>query len=148
MLQEQLEKIVRPACEELGLRLVELDVQGGKRNPVINVYADTDDGITLGQCTDLTRRIRDELDLDDILRENYRLNVSSPGLDRPLQEDWEFKKSINKELRVVYSEDEKSLEVTGKLTAFDANKLVIENKGTVTEIPRAQIVRAKIKLQW
>lgn len=147
-LQEKLEQIVGPACDALGVRLVSLEIQGGHRNPVINIFADTVQGITLGQCTELTRRIQGDLDFEDLFRDNYRLNVSSPGVDRPLSEDWEFEKNLDKQLRVEFRQEEKVAEVTGKLQAFDNEKLVLETKGSTTEIPRAQIVRAKIKLQW
>ena len=145
---EKMKNIVEPLCREMELRLVEVQVQGSQRNLEINVFADSENGITLGQCTKLARMIQDELDMDDAYRMKYRLNVSSPGLDRPLSEDWEFQKNIGRILKVRYAEEETSKEITGKLTGWDAGTIEIETDGSTTIVPRAGITRAKIKLQW
>jgi len=145
---EKMRQIIEPLCEEMDLRLVDVQVQGSQRNLEINVFADNESGITLGQCSQLTRRIQDELDMEDAYRNTYRLNVSSPGLDRPLTEDWEFKKNMGRTLEVRYTEEEALKEITGKLTGWDAGEIEIENKGGKTIVPRAWINRARIKLQW
>lgn len=145
---EKMTNLVEPLCREMELRLVEVQVQGSQRNLEINVFADSENGITMGQCTKLARKIQDELDMDDAYRMKYRLNVSSPGLDRPLSEDWEFQKNIGRTLKVLYTEEEAAKEITGKLTGWDAGSIEIETKGNTTVVPRAGITRAKIKLQW
>ncbi len=145
---EKIKNIVNPLCREMELRLVDLQVQGSQRNLEINVFADSEKGITLGQCTKLARLIQDELDMDDAYRMKYRLNVSSPGLDRPLTEDWEFQKNIGRTLKVRYTEEETAKEIAGKLTGWDADTIEIEIKGEKISILRTGITRAKIKLQW
>jgi len=145
---EKMKNLVEPLCREMELRLVEVQVQGSQRNLEINVFADSENGITMGQCTKLARMIQDELDMDDAYRMKYRLSVSSPGLDRPLTEDWEFQKNMGRTLKVRYTEEEAVKEVTGKLTGWDAGTIEIETDGNTTVVPRAGITRAKIKLQW
>ncbi len=145
---EKMKNLVEPLCREMELRLVEVQVQGSQRNLEINVFADSENGITMGQCTKLARMIQDELDMDDAYRMKYRLSVSSPGLDRPLTEDWEFQKNMGRMLKVRYTEEEAVKEVTGKLTGWDAGTIEIETDGNTTVVPRAGITRAKIKLQW
>ena len=147
-LKNRLYKIAEPICQDKKLRLVGIQVQGSQRNPVFNVFADSEQGITLGQCTELTRLIQDELDMGEQFLPNYRLNVSSPGLDKALTEDWEFQKNIGNQLKVVYSEDEAKKEITGKLLGWTCDSIEIENEGDGFSIPRDRILRAKIKLQW
>lgn len=145
---EKMKTLVEPLCREMELRLVEVQVQGSQRNLEINVFADSENGITLRQCTKLARMIQDELDMDDAYRMKYRLNVSSPGLDRPLSEDWEFQKNLGRMLTVRYTEEEAVKEITGKLTGWNADTIEIEMNGENVTILRAGITRAKIKLQW
>lgn len=145
---EKMKTLVEPLCREMELRLVEVQVQGSQRNLEINVFADSENGITLRQCTKLARMIQDELDMDDAYRMKYRLNVSSPGLDRPLSEDWEFQKNLGRMLTVRYTEEEAVKEITGKLTGWNADTIEIEMNGENATILRAGITRAKIKLQW
>jgi len=147
-IQDRMRQIVEPLCQEKELRLVNVQIHGSAKKWVIDVFADSEQGITLGQCTELARLIQDELDMNDTFRQNYRLNVSSPGLDRVLTEDWEFQKNIGKQLRVQYKADDIVHDVTVKLVSWNKENLEVEQKGEALVIPRDRIVRAKIKLQW
>jgi len=145
---ERIRKMAIPLCEQMQLRLVDIQVQGSTSKPIFNIFADSENGITLGQCTDLARQIQDELDMDAAIQQNYRLNVSSPGLDRPLSLDWEFQKNIGKNLKIQVREDETSREYLGELISWDKETIKIEFNGDTKLIPRKQIIKAKIKLQW
>lgn len=146
--EDRLRKIVEPLCAERQLRLVDIQVQGSMSKPIFNIFADSEKGITLGECTKLARLVQDELDMDAGFQQNYRLNVSSPGLDRPLSEDWEFQKNIGQNLIVQFREEETSRELQGKLISWDAENIQIEIIGEAQAIPRKHILRAKIILQW
>ncbi len=147
-LKQKIEELVIPVIKEHNLHLVEIKIQGSFRNPAIEVFADSEKGITLGECETLTRLIRDELDMDGSFDNNYRLSVSSPGLDRPLQEDWDFQKNIGKTLKVKYSVDDINRQAEGTLVRWDAASIELESKSGTVVIPREQIVKAKIKLKW
>jgi ribosome maturation factor RimP len=147
-LKQKIEELVTPVLNDRNLRLVELKIQGSFRNPAIEVFADSENGITLGECEALTRRIRDELDMDGSFDNNYRLSVSSPGLDRPLQEDWEFQKNIGKALKVKYSADGVNRQEEGTLLRWDEDSIELDTETGSVLIPRGQIVKAKIKLKW
>ncbi len=130
------------------LRLVDVQVQGSISKPIFNIFADSENGITLGQCTDLARQIQDELDMDTAIARDYRLNVSSPGLDRPLSQDWEFQKNIGNNLKIQFKDEETSKEAAGKLVSWDKDNIEIEINGETKQIPREHIIKAKVKLQW
>ena len=147
-LKEKLQQIVAPICNEQNLHLVEIRVRGDRRNPVFEIFADSEQGITLGQCERLSRSIQDELDMDETFRGNYRLNVSSPGLDHPLKEDWEFKKNLGKMVRVNYEQDGQPKEVEGKLKDFSDRLLILEREQETVEVDRQTVTRVKVKIQW
>ena len=147
-LKEKLQQIVAPICNEQNLHLVEIRVRGDRRNPVFEIFADSEQGITLGQCERLSRSIQDELDMDETFRGNYRLNVSSPGLDHPLKEAWEFKKNLGKMVRINYEQEGQPKEVEGKLKDFSDRLLILEREQETVEVDRQTVTRVKVKIQW
>ena len=115
---------------------------------MLNIYADTFQGITLDEITKLTREINDLLDIHDVIDGAYRLTVSSPGIDRPLQNPWEFQKNIGRNLRVVFEENSEEHETIGKLTSVEENQIVLKSKKEEISIPINAISRAKVHLKW
>ncbi|HHE54141.1 MAG TPA: ribosome maturation factor RimP [Caldithrix abyssi] len=147
-LKELLISIVQPICEAEGFYLLDLKVSGSPRKPIFQVFADNENGITLDDCVHLSRKIEDELDFREDLPKNYRLDVSSPGVEHPLKFDWEFKKNLGRELVVKYWIDEKLWRDVGKLVDFSEEQIYLETKHGVKEIKRENIEQAKVKLQW
>ncbi len=147
-LKEKLESIVQPICENNGFYLLDVKVKGDLHSPVFQVFADNEKGITIDDCAHLSHLILDELDMDDSFFMNYRLDVSSPGVDHPLKYDWELKKNLGRSLMVKYYIDEKLWQVNGKLTDFNSEQIVLKTKQGILEIKRDDIKQAKVKLQW
>lgn len=144
--EEKLKKIVKPICEAENLHLVELKIRGDAKKKVFEIYADSEQGINLGQCEKLSRLIQDELDMDDQFQNNYRLDVSSPGLDRALEFDWEYKKNIGHNLEITLTAAET---LAGRLLSFDEEVLNIENEsGQQQIIKRSDVKQVKVKIQW
>lgn len=147
-LKEKVESIVRPICENNGFYLLDLKLKGDAHHLVIQVFADNEKGITIDDCAHLSRLILDELDMDDSFYMNYRLDVSSPGLDHPLKYDWEFKKNLGRPLVVKYFIEEKLWRVSGELIDFNSEQITLKTKRGTLEINRDDIQQAKVKLQW
>ena len=144
----QIKELAKKACDELNLILIDVLIRGDQRNPIFEVFADSEDGITLGQCEALTRNIQDQLDMSDPGQQNYRLNVSSPGIDRALEFDFEFKKNIGKNLNIKLQKSDDKNQITGKLTDFNENELELEIDGKKQRVARDSIAEAKVKIQW
>ena len=146
---DQLREIVREICSGMQLYLVDLEIKGDKNNPLYLVFADKDGGITLGECEKLSRAIQDEIDMDENFPKKYRLDVSSPGLDRPLTEDFQFKKNIEKNIEVKIPSEKSVKKITGKLISFNSETLNLKDvKGNDFTVQRKDILEAKVKLQW
>lgn len=147
-MHNRIEDLAKKACDDLKLHLVEVKIRGDRHKPVFEVFADGDTGITLGECENLTRALQDYLDMDESISGDYRLNVSSPGLDRPLIHNFEFKKNIGQLIIVKLLLADGIKEITGKLTGFDDNILELELKNKIQKINRSEIETAKVKIRW
>ena len=140
--------LIQPIFDRMDVFLVNLELRGAVNNQVLSVFADTEEGITLEQITDLTREIADVLDINDPINGKYRLDVSSPGIDHPLTEIWQFKKNLGRSLRVKYLENENNLEFTGKLHSYNQKEIIMESNIDKKIIPLKSIKEAVVKVNW
>jgi len=115
---------------------------------IIRVVADTEKGITLGECQALSEKISDIFYRKEVIRGAYRLEVSSPGVNKPLEHDFEYQRNIGKQLSVNYVKDNEEKNVTGELLAWNEDTITLKSEPGETEIPRKAINSAKIKLKW
>ena len=129
--------------------LVELEIAGSTQRPTIKVFVDTAEGITVGQCRELSRALSDHLSIEDL---DYALEVSSPGLDRPLQDAWQFQKNIDRKLRVeMVTEEGREMTFVATLARVKDDKIYFE-QSSKSNIPSAvsldQIKRARVEPKW
>ena len=130
--------------------LVDLAVRGQKGSRVVEVFLDSDEGIPVDELARLSREVGFLVEAEDVIDGAYRLEVSSPGLDRPLAMPRQFKKNVGRPLEVrVRPPEEKAKTLRGELAAADeeAIELRLPNEET-RRIPHAHIDRAKVLLPW
>jgi ribosome maturation factor RimP len=122
ILREKIKLLV----EEADLELVDLDFcQGGSRS-VLRIFVDKTGGVTLDQCAKLNRKIGDYLDMEDLIAYRYLLEVSSPGLDRPLLLGKDFKRKIGEKVKVFLKEKlDGQNEWVGKIMDFKEEDLIL-----------------------
>ncbi len=147
-LEKQVNQLACKLCEQDGLYLIQTELLGGKGNRLIRVIVDTEPGITLKETTLLTRQLNEELENQELLNENYRLEVTSPGLHRPLQFLWQYRRNVGRKLWVVYLEDGERNEFTGELIDVSPANIVLKSKTKEKNIPLEAIQTAKVQLQW
>jgi len=102
--KEDLEEVVAPMLEEAGAELVEIQVVPGAQQVQLRLFVDRPAGITVGECGRLSRRIARELDLLPGLAGGYRLEVSSPGMNRPIWTLDHFRRFVGESVCVVLRE--------------------------------------------
>ena len=136
-------------CKEMNLHLVDVEEKGNRNIPLFLVLADTEAGITLGECEKLSRAIQDEVDFSEDFPIKYGLDVSSPGLDKPLVEDFQFARNIGKDISLKMKNLEANKKIVGKLMSFTKDQITMEDKkGKELNFVRGDIVKAKVELQW
>lgn len=103
MLQEnltQIETLVLPILDDLGYELVDLQLQQDGKQLALRLFIDKPAGITLDDCVAVSREVSAILEVEDPIRSAYRLEVSSPGLDRPLKKPADFERFVGKKVKL------------------------------------------------
>lgn len=134
---DKISAIVTPILGPMKAYLVDVTLRGEGGSSVVEVYVDTDEGITADQCAVISRGLSEELDTQNVLTGRYRLEVSSPGLDRPLKLGRQFAKNIGRTLRVISVVDNGKVPVTGVLqnvTEASLTLLTAEKRSVCLEL--------------
>lgn len=104
-IQNEVEKIAGPLVAEAGLELIEVSVLNRQGIISIEIFADRPlGGISLDECADINKRISSALDVTQSWADNYELSVASPGLDRPLKTENDFRRVLNQKVRILLTE--------------------------------------------
>ena len=145
--REKLDAMIAEACGFVGVSLVESDIfRAGKRR-TLRLYIDKPEGVTIDDCSKVSRHLSDALDQDpEVVEGAYTLEVSSPGLDRPLKSVADLLRNKGRVLRVTRSTGKP---LTGKLLEADENNLTLALKGNAGNVvvPRSEVLVAKVDVQ-
>jgi ribosome maturation factor RimP len=145
----RIETLIAPSLEAMGYRLVRVAVTGGRSTPVLQVMAERMDERPMGvdDCTEVTHTVSALLDVADPIEHTYLLEVSSPGIDRPLvrREDYERFQGHEAKLELT-APIEGRRRFRGKLLGVEADRVRLNLGAEVVELPLARIQSAKLVL--
>lgn len=128
--EQKTEEILNPIVEEYGFELVDVEYVKEGSTWYLRAYIDKPGGICIDDCEAVSRRLSDILDEKDYIDDTYILEVSSPGLGRPLRKEKDFRRSLGEEVEVrTYRMIEKQKEFTGILKEYDEKTVTIEEDG-------------------
>ncbi|KPL06281.1 hypothetical protein AMJ86_09020 [bacterium SM23_57] len=149
---ESLAPVAKEIDEVLNLEnfhLVDAKVGTGSRVPLVKLLVDLEDRfITIDDCAGLSKRIGEILDRSGCFPRGYRLEVSSPGMSHHLRESWEFRKHLDRKLRIYYTEKEQMKEVEGHLLEIDSEGLVLKTAKSEINILFKNLDHAKSVIDW
>ena len=132
--EQKTEAILLPIVDELGFELVDVEYVKEGSTWYLRTYIDKPGGITIDDCEVVSRRLSDILDEKDYINDAYIMEVSSPGLGRPLKKDKDFKRSMGEEVEIrTYRMVDKKKEFTGILVAYDEDTVTIEFEDETTK---------------
>ena len=100
MLRERLTALLEPVIADLGYELVLLEFSPNQSSAMLRLFIDGADGINLDDCAKVSREVAATLDVEDPIRQSYQLEVSSPGLDRPLVKPEHFQRFRGEEVKI------------------------------------------------
>ncbi|KPU28176.1 hypothetical protein TR13x_02235 [Caloranaerobacter sp. TR13] len=145
-IEELTREIALQIVEDYNFELVDVEFVKEGSQRFLRIFIDKPGGITIEDCQKVSERISDRLDEIDPIEENYYLEVSSPGLDRPLKTENDYKKSLGKEVEIsLYKPIEGRKKFIGKLKNYDKSTVTIElDQGSLITIDRKDL--AKINL--
>ena len=125
-----------------------LDVLDDKRGSYIRVVIDGEGPVTLTDTTRLSKLLRDSSEIDSEYPNGFRLEVTTPGIDYPLLHPFQFRKNINRKMKVSYQEGDASQSITAKMVDADEQGIKLHKNGTEVNIPYTNIESAKVKVSF
>ena len=148
--ERKAEAMLAPIVEESGFELVDVEYVKEAGNWYLRGYIDKPGGITVNDCEAVSRRFSDRLDEDDFIEDSYIMEISSPGLDRPLKKEKDFARSIGKEVDIrLYRARDKQKDFTGILTEYDKDSVTIETEDeTRLTFERADIALIRLAFDF
>lgn len=144
------EAILIPIMAKHGFELVDVEYVKEMGNFYLRAYIDKEGGITIDDCEVVSRELDEILDREDFIEESYILEVSSPGLGRPLKKEKDFARSIGKEVDIkLFKSVDKVKDFTGVLVDYDPLKVVIAlDDETTVEFARKDIAMIRLSFDF
>ena len=143
-------EIARPILDSMGLELVEVEYSGHGGRGRVRLFIDKAGGVTLEDCEQASRSVSVALDVEDPIHVPYVLEVSSPGLDRPLKRRQDFDRARGQKIKVRTSQPiEGRWDWTGRLQELrDAQVILVLPEGREVLLPLDLVSFARIELEW
>jgi len=153
-LEERVTGVAEGLLNSLGMELVELEYKREGQGMVLRVYLDKPGGVTLDDCSEVSRELSALLDVDDIIPNRYTLEVSSPGLNRPLVKEDDYRRSAGKlvkiRTRLLTPDDKGNMRKTfyGELLGIDDGIVRVKLKeGQTASLPLTGIAKANLEFE-
>jgi len=147
--EKKTEELVMPFIEENNFELFDVEYVKEMGNYYLRVYIDKEGGINIDDCEVISRALSDKLDENDFIDDAYILEVSSPGLGRPLKKDKDFARSVDEEVEIkLYKAVNKVKDFKGVLKAYDDETVTIEEDGEKMIFNRKDIALIRLAIDF
>lgn len=147
-INERIREVAMAATVENGVEFVQSEISGTKRNPTVRVYIDKPEGVTLEDCSAVSRTIEAVLDVDDLIPHAYTLEVSSPGLERGLFSIADFERFTGRRVKM-----KTSLELNGRksfggrIVGTEGETIVLDDRTHgIMRIPFDAVSKANLRV--
>lgn len=132
-----------------GLALIDVELKGGRSNPLLRIYIDKPQGVSHADCALVSEQLSAILDVEDLFPGSYTLEVSSPGLDRALTKPGHYQHFTGRRVRLVLREPVEGQRVLeGRLAGFEAGKVRLDcGEGGAMELDLSNISKARLVLE-
>ena len=146
----QLWTIAQEVVSDLGFELVDIELTGNRSQQIIQVYIEKSGGVLISDCVTVSRELGERLDEKDVIENSYRLEISSPGIERPLRKIQDFERYVGHRVRIRLKGRRKGKrKIAGKLVEVDENIVcVLLRNEEKASFPLADIVKANLDVDW
>lgn len=146
---ENVETVALPVLEELGLELVEVQYRREQNGWILRIIIDKQEGVTLDDCAAVSREISQLLDIEDFIDQAYNLEVSSPGLNRPLKSLADFERFVGRKAKVKTIEPIAGKHVfIGTIKKTDGESVMLEVGAEEVIILFSQVTKARLEVEF
>ena len=145
---ERVEEFIAPLLTEMQVELVEVQFRREGHGWVLRLFIDREGGVTLEDCTSVSREVSSYMEVEDPIEHAYHLEVSSPGLERPLKKKGDFVRFAGRMARIKLREKIDNQRVfIGTLKGIENENVLLLVDGTLQRFPRADISSARLVLE-
>lgn len=148
-LKTKIREIIEPIIKDMGIELDDIELMKIGSKFLLRIFIEKEGGITIDDCERVSREIEAQLDVQDPIPSSYILEVSSPGLDRPLRRPEDFKRFCGKTVRVVTSMaiENQTFFIGEIINAGDDNIVLLLPEGKNVTIPYENISKARVEIR-
>lgn len=145
----EISQLIEPILEEMGIELVDVEYVSSQGGWVVRVYVDKEGGITVDDCASVSREIEEIIDIKDIVPHSYILEVSSPGLNRPLKKEKDFQQAVGKKIKAKTSIPLGGRRhFTGYLRAFRNGTLYLQVENNMVSLSSRNVEKANVVYEF
>ena len=148
-IRDQVFSLIEPLLEDAGFELVEVEYLTMHGRWVLRLYIDKEGGVTIDDCADVSRELGDIIDVKEVIDHEYILEVSSPGLNRPLRKEKDFIKVIGSNIKLKMSlglNGQKNF--IGKLKNYNNRTIYLETDGKLLELPFDNVEKSNLVFDY
>lgn len=146
---DKIKELITPDVEAHSAFVVSIEILGPKEGKTVQISLDTDAGITSEKCAEISRSIAKLIDAENLFPSKYNLEVSSPGLDRPLKFPRQYPRNIGRKLRLTLAQGSGRKKVHGTLKRVNDDGIEIASEdGELEQIPFNVITEGIVDLPW
>lgn len=149
-IEEKVEKLIKSKIENSGYKLYDIEYSKEGKDYFLRIFIDSDNGINLEDCEKVNNEINDVLDEADYIKEQYFLEVSSPGIERIVKKDKHIEENIDKDVNVKLfkKDDSGQKEYKGKIKFFDEEIITLDIGQEEINLERKNIAQIKTIYNW
>jgi ribosome maturation factor RimP len=150
MVNDEMRAAIEDCVSRLSAHLIEIVVRGPRGKTVVELFIDAEQGVTSDLCSTVSREASAVIEKSDWIQGSYRLDVSSPGIGRPLKFPWQYRKHVGRTLVLKVVVDGGTVQQTGRLASVGEAGIFIESAGgsAPKEVPFARVAEAIVKSPW
>ena len=148
IIKENIVRISNEIAEKLNFFVIDISFRGDNRKKIIEVFVDAEKNIDADNLAEISREINSVIEDQDIIQQAYRLDVSTPGVDRPLKFLKQFPKHINRNFEVTYKAEDETRTITGKLLSVEREELTFLSDKKEVLIEFKNITTAKVIISF
>ena len=148
IIKENIVRISNEIAEKLNFFVIDINFRGDNRKKIIEVFVDAEKNIDADNLAEISREINSIIEDQDIIQQAYRLDVSTPGVDRPLKFLKQFPKHINRNFEFTYKTGDETRTITGKLLSVEREELTFLSDKKEVLIEFKNITTAKVIISF